>query len=287
MARKGGLGKGFSSLLEDNFMQVEQPRSGILQVKLTQVEPNRKQPRKTMDEEKISQLADSIQQHGIIQPLIVREIAPERYQIVAGERRWRACKLAGLEEIPVVVKEYSDRETAEIALVENLQREDLNPIEEAEGYRSLMEEYDMTQEEVAQRVGKSRPAVANSLRLMQLPDDVMDLIKWGQLSAGHGRALIPLGNRAMEGAGRVIQDGLTVRGTEKLVKKMLKPQQDLPEKEKTPEEYQLQMVEEELTQNFGRRVKIKSTGKKGGKIELDYYSEEDLNQLIDALRQLG
>lgn len=286
MARKGGLGKGFSSLLEDNFVEVQSQKEGILTVRLTQVEPNKKQPRKHMDEEKIHQLAESIRQHGVIQPLIVRSIGEERYQIVAGERRWRACKVAGVEEIPVVVKEYSDRETAEIALVENLQREDLNPIEEAEGYQALIDEYNMTQEEVAQRVGKSRPAVANALRLMQLPDDVIDLVKWGQLSAGHGRALIPLGSRAMEGAGKVIQDGLTVRSTEKLVKKMLKPEVKKPAA--APQDEQLLLVEDELTQNFGRRVKIKAAGKdKGGKIELEYYSQEDLNNLIDQLKKMG
>ena len=211
MAKKGGLGKGLDALFIDNTMEVEREEAGVRQIPLTQIEPNKDQPRKVMDEEKIAQLAESMEQHGVIQPLIVRAIGMDRYQIVAGERRWRAARVAGLKELPVIIKEYSDKETAEIALVENLQREDLNPMEEAEGYQALMETYHMTQEEVAKRVGKSRPAVANALRLMQLPDDVMDLVKWGQLSAGHARALIPLGSRAMEGASQVIKRCLSPR----------------------------------------------------------------------------
>lgn len=282
MAKKGGLGKGLNALFSDNTVEVEEQSTsaGIQMVRLSQVEINRRQPRKTMDEEKIQQLADSIAQHGIIQPLIVRSVGEEQYQIVAGERRWRAAKMAGLQEVPVVIKDYTDQQVAEIALVENLQREDLNPMEEAEGYHALMEDYGLTQEQVSQRVGKSRPAVANALRLMQLPDDVADLVKFGKLSAGHARALIPLGNRAMEAAGQVISGGLSVRQTERLVKKMLKPEEKKTESREDPH---LQQVEEDLTERFGRKVKI-HPGSKRGRIELEYYSNEDLETLIALLR---
>lgn len=281
MAKKGGLGKGLNALFSDNTVEVEEkiPVSGIQMVRLSQVEINRHQPRKTMDEEKIQQLADSIAQHGIIQPLIVRSVGEGQYQIVAGERRWRAAKMAGLQEVPVVVKDYTDQQVAEIALVENLQREDLNPMEEAEGYHALMEDYGLTQEQVSQRVGKSRPAVANALRLMQLPDDVADLVKFGKLSAGHARTLIPLGGRAMEAAGQVISGGLSVRQTERLVKKMLKPDK----KTESREDPHLQQVEEDLTEHFGRKVKI-HPGSKRGRIELEYYSQEDLDTLIALLK---
>lgn len=282
MAKKGGLGKGLDALFIDNTMEVEREDAGVRQIPLTQIEPNKDQPRKVMDEEKIAQLAESMEQHGVIQPLIVRAIGMDRYQIVAGERRWRAARVAGLKELPVIIKEYSDKETAEIALVENLQREDLNPMEEAEGYQALMETYHMTQEEVAKRVGKSRPAVANALRLMQLPDDVMDLVKWGQLSAGHARALIPLGSRAMEGASQVINQGLSVRETEKLVKKMLKPEKETPKPKENP---YLLAVESQLEQQFGRKVTVRASGKKG-KVEFEYYSEEDLNTLLEMLSGL-
>lgn len=282
MAKKGGLGKGLNALFSDNTVEVEEkaPASGIQMVRLSQVEINRHQPRKTMDEEKIQQLADSIAQHGIIQPLIVRSVGEEQYQIVAGERRWRAAKMAGLQEVPVVVKDYTDQQVAEIALVENLQREDLNPMEEAEGYHALMQDYGLTQEQVSQRVGKSRPAVANALRLMQLPDDVADLVKFGKLSAGHARTLIPLGSRAMEAAGQVISGGLSVRQTERLVKKMLKPE---GEKQETKQDPHLHQVEEDLTECFGRKVKIHH-GAKRGRIELEYYSNEDLETLITLLK---
>lgn len=284
MAKKGGLGKGLNALFSDNIVEVgaeeQTPVSGIQMVRLSQVEINRHQPRKTMDEEKIQQLADSITQHGIIQPLIVRSVGEGQYQIVAGERRWRAAKMAGLQEIPVVVKQYSDQQVAEIALVENLQREDLNPMEEAEGYQVLMQDYGMTQEQVSQRVGKSRPAVANALRLMQLPDDVADLVKFGKLSAGHARTLIPLGSRAMEAAGLVISGGLSVRQTERLVKKMLKPEEG---KKQITSDPHLHQVEEDLTECFGRKVKIHH-GAKRGRIELEYYSNEDLDTLITLLK---
>ncbi len=286
MAKVGGLGRGLDALFMENNVAVD-AKNEIKMVKITDIEPNKEQPRKILDEEKIKSLADSIEEHGIIQPLIVRPIAEGRYQIVAGERRWRASRIAGLKEVPVIVKEYTDKETAEIALVENLQRENLNPIEEAEGYQTLMEEYNMTQDEVAKRVSKSRPAITNSLRLMQLPDDVIDLVKWGKLTAGHGRALVPTGNMAMECAARIIKEGLSVRDTEKMVKKLLTPRKEREKNEFFDEKlYYVREAEKELAELYNRKIKIQYSGKKG-KIELEYYDDKDLNLLIDYLKRLG
>ena len=215
--KKNGLGMGLDALFLDN--STEENSAGFVSVNINDIEPNREQPRKTFDEEALSELAASIGEHGIIQPLVVRPIADGGYQLIAGERRWRAARIAGLNEVPVVIKEITDSELLELALVENLQREDLNPIEEAQGLSLLMETYEMTQEQAAKRVGKSRPAVANAVRLLLLPPSVVDMVREGKISAGHARALLGLSDneKIKELADRIIKKGMSVRDTERLV----------------------------------------------------------------------
>ena len=223
-AKKGGLGRGLDALLVDNSIENTSSSSAV-KLKLNEIEPNKNQPRKYFDDEALSELAASIEKHGVIQPLLVRPLPGGTYQLVAGERRWRASRMAGLTEVPVVIKELSDADASALALIENLQREDLDPIEEAEGYKYLMETYGVTQEEAAQRVGKSRSAVANLMRLLALPKDVLELVRSKTLSAGHARTLLPLEDAALisQFAKEVIEKGLSVRETEKWVKDFLKP----------------------------------------------------------------
>ncbi len=280
--RKGGLGQGLDAL----FQNVAENGISADVIKLSEIEPNRNQPRYNFDEESLQELADSIKEVGIIQPIIVRSQAIGGYQIVAGERRWRAAHIAGLTEVPVIIKDLSDREMAELALIENLQREDLDAVEEAEGYRHLMDEYSMTQEEVAERVGKSRPAVANSVRLLDLPEQVKDMLRTGKLAAGHARALLSLpGEEDMIRVGEMaIKKGMTVREVEKAVKK----EKDT-EKSKKADKAQLNRnsyldeVEIALSDALRRRVRVTGTESKGT-LEVDFFSIEEL---ADMARRLG
>ncbi len=288
MAQKEkGMGKGLSALLGDDFSaDFTAPSSTI---PLSQIESCRNQPRKNFDQEKLEELAESIRQHGVIQPLTVRKLASGYYQIIAGERRWRAARLAELTEIPAVVIEADDRKAMELAMIENLQREDLNPMEEAQGYRTLVETYGMTQEQAAQRVGKSRSAVANAMRLLDLSDAIQGLVEDGKLSAGHARAILPLSPAVrMEAVKTVLASGLSVRQTEQLVKRLLARDDEEEEKQRPPVPAVDYVAEAErsLSARLGRACRI-AQGKKKGKIEIEYYGVDDLNDLLEALEQLG
>ena len=278
-----GLGRGLGALLGEDVMSTEP--QGTLRLPISQVESNSAQPRKYFDEAALGELAESIAQHGIIQPLTVRKLSSGYYQIIAGERRWRAARLAGLTEVPVTVIEADDRTAAELAMIENLQREDLNPMEEAAGYRTLIDQYHMTQEEAANRVGKSRSAVTNSLRLLELDAAVQKLLEEGKLSAGHARALVPLSPALqIQAANAIIAGGLSVRQTEALAKKLSAE----PKPEKTAPADAVDYTAEAqkaLASQLGRGVKI-VTGRKKGRIELEYYGIDDLNDLLEALALL-
>lgn len=278
--RPSGLGKGLGALLGDDVMKTES--SGSLSLPISQVESYSGQPRKHFDEESLQELADSITEHGIIQPLTVRKLSSGYYQIIAGERRWRAARLAGLQEVPVIVMEADDRKAAELAMIENLQREDLNPMEEAAGFQSLIETYHMTQEEAAQRVGKSRSAVTNALRLLGLSPSVRKLVEENKLTAGHARALVPLSPSLQESAANaIIAGGLSVRQTEALVKRLSAEKKE-SKKSRNDEVDYLAEAQNELKAKLCRGVKIVS-GRKKGRIELEYYGLDDLNDLLDAL----
>ena len=278
--RPSGLGKGLGALLGDDVMKTES--SGSLSLPISQVESYSGQPRKHFDEESLQELADSITEHGIIQPLTVRKLSSGYYQIIAGERRWRAARLAGLQEVPVIVMEADDRKAAELAMIENLQREDLNPMEEAAGFQSLIETYHMTQEEAAQRVGKSRSAVTNALRLLGLSPSVRKLVEENKLTAGHARALVPLSPSLQESAANaIIAGGLSVRQTEALVKRLSAEKKE-SKKNRNDEVDYLAEAQNELKAKLCRGVKIVS-GRKKGRIELEYYGLDDLNDLLDAL----
>ena len=285
MAMRKGLGKGLGALIGDYNEQPDAPSEGAVTLPLQKIEPNPLQPRKTFNPEELDSLADSIRMHGIIQPLTVRRLPSGFYQIIAGERRWRAARLAGLTDVPVVVIEADDKKAMELALIENLQRSDLNPIEEALGYQELMGTYEMTQEQAAARVGKSRPSVANALRLLSLSPAVLELVKDGSLSAGHARALLPVKDEAQQLsiAQKVMALGLSVRQTEALCKKLTKQTQ--PVKAQPPQVDYLAECEKELTAGLGRKVRIIS-GKRKGRIELEYYGQDDLQQLYDALHTI-
>lgn len=278
--KPSGLGRGLGALLGDDVMKTES--SGSLSLPISQVETCSSQPRKRFDDESLQELADSISQHGIIQPLTVRKLSSGYYQIIAGERRWRAARLAGLQEIPVIVIEADDRKAAELAMIENLQREDLNPMEEAAGFQSLIESYHMTQEEAAQRVGKSRSAVTNALRLLGLTPSVRKLVEEGKLSAGHARALVPLSPSLQESAANaIVSGGLSVRQTEALVKRLSAEKIEAQVKDPDEVDY-LAEAQNELKARLCRGVKI-VPGRKKGRIELEYYGVDDLNDLLDAL----
>ena len=285
MAKMKGLGKGLDALLGDEFTNEPEVKSSLF-LPLSQVESCAAQPRKQFDPDALADLADSIRQHGIIQPLTVRKLQSGYYQIIAGERRWRAARMVGLSQVPVVVIEADDRKAMELAMIENLQREDLNPMEEAEGYRTLMEQYGLTQEETSQRVGKSRSAVANALRLLHLSDEVRALVEEGKLSGGHALALVPLTAELQKKAAAVIiKDDLSVRQTELLVKKLTAEKKEKPQ----PDALSVNYVEEaarELGEKLGRPCRIVN-GKKKGRIELEYYGTDDLNALLEALEKLG
>ncbi|MCI8329926.1 MAG: ParB/RepB/Spo0J family partition protein [Oscillibacter sp.] len=282
--KPSGLGRGLGALLGDDVLKPE--AAGNLYLPISQVENYTAQPRKQFDEAALAELADSIREHGVIQPLTVRKLASGYYQIIAGERRWRAARMAGLSEIPAVVIEADDQKAAELALVENLQREDLNPMEEAAGFQSLIQTYHMTQEEAAQRVGKSRSAVANALRLLGLQPAVRKLVEEGTLSAGHARTLLPLSPALQEkAAATVLQGQLSVRQTEALVKRLtaepVEEEETLPAQEV---DYAAE-AQQSLSSKLGRGVKI-VTGRKKGRIELEYYGLDDLNDLLEALALL-
>ena len=278
--KPSGLGRGLGALFGDDVMKTES--SGSLSLPISQVETCSSQPRKRFDDESLQELADSISQHGIIQPLTVRKLSSGYYQIIAGERRWRAARLAGLQEVPVIVIEADDRKAAELAMIENLQREDLNPMEEAAGFQSLIESYHMTQEEAAQRVGKSRSAVTNALRLLGLTPSVRKLVEEGKLSAGHARALVPLSPSLQESAANaIVSGGLSVRQTEALVKRLSAEKKEAQAKDPDEVDY-LAEAQNELKARLCRGVKI-VPGRKKGRIELEYYGVDDLNDLLDAL----
>ena len=285
MASNKGLGRGLGALLGD-FSEEPLEQSAYRLLPIYKVEPNPGQPRQDFDEEELQALADSISVHGVIQPLTVRELSSGYYQIIAGERRWRAARLANLSDIPAVVIEADDRKAMELALIENLQRQDLNPVEEALGYQTLIEEYGLTQEEAAKRVGKSRPAVANALRLLGLCPEVLELLRAGQLTAGHARAILQLKSekKQQEAAKKILALSLSVRQAETLCKNMDKEPE--PKKE-TP--FAIDYVaecEKQLSKQLGRGVRIVN-GKRKGRFELEFYGQEDLQALLDALMKLN
>ena len=281
-----GLGKGLAALLGDNVMENPEEKSSLY-LPISQVESCAGQPRKQFDPDALADLADSIREHGIIQPLTVRKLQSGYYQIIAGERRWRAARMAGLDQVPAIVIEADDRKAMELAMIENLQREDLNPIEEAEGYRQLMEQYNLTQEETAQRVGKSRSVVANALRLLNLCPPVRAMVEDGRLSNGHARTILPLSPALQEkAADAILNSDLSVRQTELLVKKLTAEEKEKPAV--TTGGLEVNYAEEAakaLGTHLGRGCKIVS-GRKKGRIELEYYGVDDLNNLLDALNAL-
>lgn len=280
MAKKSGLGTGLDTLFEDNGFELAQENGTVL--RLTEIEPNRNQPRKEFDEQALSELADSIREHGIIQPLLVRPLETGGYQLVAGERRWRAARMIGLTEVPVVIKEMTETEVMELALIENLQRQDLNPLEEAAGYRELMTTYGLTQDQVAKRVGKSRSAVANCLRLLTVPEEIQPFLRSGQLSAGHVKALAGMSDREemVRIAKSAADKGLSVREVERQVQSFTAPRPSSPsgeEKEAFYKELELAMNAE-----LGRKVRIRP-GRIGGTVEIAFFDQEDLRSLAYRL----
>jgi len=284
MASNKGLGRGLGALIGD-FDQDYGEKSPYQLLPVYKVEPNRNQPRQDFDEEELQALADSITEHGVIQPLTVRLLDSGYYQIIAGERRWRAARIAGLSEIPAVVIEADDRKAMELALIENLQRQDLNPVEEALGYQSLMNDYGLTQEETAKRVGKSRPAVANALRLLGLCPEVLEKVRAGELTAGHARAVLTIKSekKQQEAAQKIIALGLSVRQAELLCRNMTREPE--PKKEVTLAVDYVAECEKSLSKHLGRGVKIVN-GKRKGRFELEFYGQEDLQTLLDALMNL-
>ena len=299
MALKRGLGKGLDSLIPTNVMMEsevkhatvstasspEEGKDGTLMVKLSKVEPNREQPRKNFDEDSLQELAESLKQFGMLQPILVQNRG-DYYEIIAGERRWRAAKIAGLKEVPVIVRELTDQEIVEISLIENIQREDLNPIEEAQAYKRLLTEFHLKQDEVAERVSKSRTAVTNSMRLLKLCDEVQKMVVDDMISTGHARALLAVENPEEQYnlAQRIFDEKLSVRDVEKLVKNLHKPAKSKKVDDKTMQVI-YQDIEEKLKQKLGRKVTVTSKGEGSGKIEIEFYNHEDLDRLLDVLNK--
>lgn len=286
MSTKKGLGRGLCALLGDTALQMEENAADPARISIYKIEPNPLQPRKQFDELELQALADSITANGLIQPLALRRLPNGYYQIIAGERRWRACRLAGLEEVPAVILEADDQKAMELALIENLQRQDLNPVEEALGYQSLMQDYALTQEQVAQQVGKSRPAIANALRLLQLPEEILDVLASGALSAGHARALLQLQDAHLQAiaAQKITALDLSVRQAERLCKQMsheAAPKAE-PEAAAPLEVDYIAECEAALSRQLGRGVKI-INGKRKGRFELEFYGQEDLQRLLELL----
>lgn len=297
--KKKGLGKGLDSLIPDNKSMksvtsektVESKedaaaKSGVQVMKINEVEPNRDQPRKNFDEDALLELSDSIKQFGVLQPLLVRK-RKDYYEIIAGERRWRAAKLAGVKEVPVIEKEYTDQEILEIGLIENIQRENLNPIEEAIAYKRLLEEFNLKQDEVAERVSKSRTAVTNSMRLLKLSDKVQQMIIDDMISTGHARALLAIDDTELQYtlANKIFDEKLSVRETEKLVKEIKNPKKP-KEKKPVANSFIYQDLEEKMKSVFGTKVSIASKGKGKGKIEIEYYSDDELEHLFDMMMSI-
>ena len=280
-----GLGKGLGALMGDLTPETPAGKSPYQMLPIHKVEPNPNQPRQDFDPEELQSLADSIALHGVVQPLTVRELPNGYYQIIAGERRWRAARIAELGEIPAVIIQADDRKVMELALIENLQRQDLNPVEEAMGYQTLMQEYGLTQEDAAKQVGKSRPAVANALRLLNLSDKVLEMVRKGNLSAGHARAILSLKTQKLQeqAAQKIAALGLSVRQAELLCKNMAK--EPAPEKEQTLAVDYVAECEKSLSKHLGRGVKIVN-GKRKGRFELEFYGQDDLQVLLDALMKL-
>ena len=299
MALKRGLGKGLDSLIPTNVMMEsevkhatvstasspEEEKDGTLMVKLSKVEPNREQPRKNFDEDSLQELAESLKQFGMLQPILVQNRG-DYYEIIAGERRWRAAKIAGLKEVPVIVRELTDQEIVEISLIENIQREDLNPIEEAQAYKRLLTEFHLKQDEVAERVSKSRTAVTNSMRLLKLCDEVQKMVVDDMISTGHARALISIEDPEEQYliAQKIFDEKLSVRDVEKLVKNLHKPAKPKKTDDKTMQVI-YQDIEEKLKQKLGRKVTVTSRGEGSGKIEIEFYNHEDLDRLLDVLNK--
>ena len=276
--KKGGLGMGLGALLNDNASEVQ----GKSTLRISEIEPNRLQPRKDFDEEAIASLADSIKDHGLLQPIVVRPYG-RTYQIVAGERRWRAARVAGLGEVPVVIKEFSDSEAMQIALIENLQRENLNPVEEALGYRELSEKYDMTQESIAEMTGRSRSAVTNAIRILGLPDEVLEMIRNGQVSTGHAKVLLALDDEKTikELAAQVADGVLTVRALENAVKSLKSEKKGKTPPKKTDTYFR--EMELSLKERLGRKVLIKNKSNDKGTLVLEFYNKDDLREIADRL----
>lgn len=284
---KKGLGTGLDVLFGAKGLN-EENESELLTLPISKVEPRADQPREYFDQQALQELADSIAQYGLIQPITVRKLNTGYYQIIAGERRWRASRMAGLDEVPVRVIEADDRKTAELALVENLQREDLNPIEEAKGYKTLIEEFGLTQEEAAKSVGRSRPSITNALRLLSLSPKVLEMVEKNELSAGHARALIPIADdkKQLDAATEVKEKGLSVRKTEQLAAKLAKePEQEKKQEQKISVDYAAE-ISDQLSKSLGRKVKL-TDGKKTGRIEIEFYGADDRENLINLLRGLG
>ncbi len=284
---KKGLGRGLDSIFADNYIEVATKDEGIQTLRISQIEPKADQPRKHFDEEALLELSDSIKAHGLLQPIIVRESSNGYYQIIAGERRWRATKLAGITEIPAIVMQADALEAAEIAIIENIQRQDLNAYEEASAYRALMDQYSLTQEDVAEKVGKSRSAVANAMRLLDLPDDVLEMLKTGDISAGHARALLGLKNKdvIVDTAEQILVRSLSVRDTETLVKKLNKEFEKGDVVVEQGDEIEVDYIkdlEKKAMHLTGKRVKIKNKGKVST-VEIDFYGNDDLEDILIKL----
>lgn len=278
-SKKGGLGKGLDAIFAENDTE---NRNATVTLKVSDIEPNRTQPRKEFNDASLAELADSIQQHGVLQPLLVRPIFGGGYQIVAGERRWRAARMAGISEVPAVIREMSDSEVMELALIENLQREDLNPLEEAQGYQSLIETYGFTQEEVSKTVGKSRPTVTNALRLLNLPKEILDMVNSGKLSAGHARTLLsfPSSETMLKAARMAVEQGISVRELEKMSKKAVEQAQIKAGRGKPKQRVRYyEEVELALNEHLGRKVHVSGT-KKRGVLQIEFYGEQDLTDLM-------
>ena len=283
MAKSRGLGKGLDALFADSATE---NAGEVNTIRLSEIEPNLSQPRKDFDEAALSELADSIAAHGVLQPLLVRPTPNGTYQIVAGERRWRAARLAGLSEVPVLIKELSDEENDQLALIENLQREDLNAIETAEGYRSLMERYGMTQEQLSEAVGKSRPAIANSLRILNLPKEIMPMIAEGKISAGHAKAILSAPEeKRIELAKKIAEEGLSVREAERLAAKKEAAPKKTAKKEKFPKNAYFREMQIAVSEEMGRDIRITEIGE-GGKIEIPFYSKEELASICKQLSKI-
>ena len=277
--KKSGLGRGFDAIMLDNSVEELSSSAGAVKVKLTDIEPNRDQPRKHFDEDALRELSESILKHGVLQPLLVRPMLDGSYQLVAGERRWRASRMAGLTEVPVVIKELTDAQVAELALVENVQREDLNPLEEANGYKELSEKYGYTQEEISEIVGRSRSAVANALRLLALPEEVQEMVMKGELSAGHAKAILTASDEdyRIELAKLVVKEDLSVRTTERLARKSISDVKSGKKGKKRNPYYD--EVELALSDVLGRQVKVTKSSKKCS-LEIEFFDDDDLKKLL-------